>query len=75
MHGVSCSFSSSASKIDPSPFRPPRGFDAAEQGVATERVKADVSRLMSQEFPLPLRAIDAENDPASMNALMEQWYS
>ena len=35
-------------------------------------VLAAIQRLR-QQFPFPLRGIDADNDPAFMNALMEQW--
>ncbi|WP_255004474.1 transposase [Cyanobium sp. HWJ4-Hawea] len=30
-------------------------------------------QLLRQQLPFPLRGIDADNDPAFMNALMEQW--
>jgi hypothetical protein len=35
-------------------------------------VLAAIQRLR-QQLPFPLRGIDADNDPAFMNALMEQW--
>ena len=35
-------------------------------------VLAAIQRLR-QQLPFPLHGIDADNDPAFMNALMEQW--
>jgi len=35
-------------------------------------VLAAIQRLR-QQLPFPLRGIGADNDPAFMNALMEQW--